>query len=241
LVDISELAELGCIVERDDAIIVGAGITHSIAGEDALVCRDVPLLARACECIGSWQIRNRGTIGGNVANAAACADTMPALACHGATAQVSAREGDFEVPVADVVTAPGETSLPPGSLIRGFRIPKLNGIAGSAYFKVGRRHALSTARVSVACLGWQDEELHVTEVRVVVGACTPRTQRFDRVEAILVGRKPTEDLAREAGLAGAEQMISLAGRRWSTDYKAKAVSALIERSVRQVFGLAEEA
>ena len=228
-------------MEGDDAITIGSAVTHSVASEHPLIRRYAPLLARACGSIGSRQIRNRGTIGGNVANAAACADTMPALVCHGATARVNARDGEFGIPVADIAGAPGESSLPARSLILAFQIPKMPDNARSAYYKIGRRQAQSIARLSLACLGCQDEEGYITEIRVVPGACTPQMQRFDRVEEALLGEIAGDALARKAGMAGAEQMIALSGRRWSTDYKATALSALIERSVSQLFGSQTEA
>lgn len=239
LVDISQVPEMRIIVQQGEAIVVGAAVTHAEIVEHPLIQRYLSLLADACHSIGSPQIRNRGTIGGNVANAAACADTLPALVCLGAVARIVTKEGEMAVPVKDVVVGPNRTSLPAASVIRDFVIPIPPAQARMAFFKIGRRQVQSISRLSLACLGWLDAEGRVAEVRLVPGACTPQTQRFDQAEAVMLGQVPTEELVRKAGQAGAAQMVAITGRRWSTPYKELALSALIERALRKVFGLPE--
>ncbi|MGQ9517366.1 MAG: FAD binding domain-containing protein [Anaerolineae bacterium] len=239
LVDISRIPEMRAISMEDGWIVVGAAVTHAEIVEHPLIQRYLPLLSDACHSIGSPQIRNRGTIGGNVANAAACADTLPALVCLDAVARIVTKDGEVAMPVKDVVVGPNRTSLPPASVIRDFVIPIPPHYARMVFFKIGRRQVQSISRLSLACLGWLDADGRVAEVRIVPGACTPQTQRFDQAEAVIRGQIPTEELVREAGQAGAAQMIAITGRRWSTPYKELALPALIERALRRVFGLPE--
>ena len=239
LVDISRVDEMRGITEEDDAIIVGAAVNHTEAAEHPLIRAQLPALADACHAIGSPQIRNRGTIGGNVANAATCADTMPALVCLGAVARIVTRNGELEIPVGDLVTRPNQTTLPAGAIIRDFRIPIPAAGSKMAFVKLGRRQAQSISRLSLACVGRLDENGRVAEVRLTPGACTSQTQRFDQAEAVLLSKEPTEELVREAGQVAAAQMVAIAGRRWSTAYKEPALVALVERALRQVFGLQE--
>jgi xanthine dehydrogenase FAD-binding subunit len=239
LVDISQVPEMRSISQQDGAIVVGAAVTHAEIVEHPLIQRHLPLLADACHSIGSPQIRNRGTIGGNVANAAACADTLPALVCLEAVARIVTKDGEMTMPVKDVVVGPNRTSLPAASVIRDFFIPIPPAQARMAFFKIGRRQVQSISRLSLACLGWLDADGRVAEVRIVPGACTPQTRRFDQAEAVMLGEVPTEELVRKAGQAGAAQMVAITGRRWSTPYKELALPALIERALRKVFGLPE--
>ena len=239
LVDIGQIAELRTVFEESGALHVGAAVTHATACEHPLIRKRIPLLASACRTIGSPQIRNRGTIGGNVGNAAACADTVPALVCLDASARVATPEGEYNVPVADLVCPTGRWRQLPWVLIREFSIPTPPPDTRMAHFKIGRRQAQAIARLSLAFLGRLDDDGRVAEARVVPGACTPSPQRFDRVEAVLLGEKVTESLVREAGRIGGEQMLAITGRRWSTRYKSEAIGALIERSIRLVFGLSE--
>jgi len=241
LIDISRVAEMRGIRETPAAIVVGAAVTHSEVWESDLIRAHLPALAYACHSIGSPQIRNRGTLGGNVANAAACADSMPALVCLSAQAHLATPAGPRVVPVAEIVKRPGQTTLPAGSLIREFAIPRPPAGAQMMHVKVGRRQAQSIARLSLACLGRLDEGGCVAELRIVPGACTPQTQRFDQAEAVLLGERPSEKLVRRAGQAATEQMVASAGRRWSTAYKEPALAALVERALRRIFGLPEVA
>ena len=239
LVDISQIAELRVVAEESGALHVGAAVTHATACEHPLIRNRIPLLASACRSIGSPQIRNRGTIGGNVGNAAACADAVPALVCLDAQARVATPDGEYDVPIADLVCPSGRWRKLPWVLIREFSIPTPLPDTRMAHFKIGRRQAQAIARLSLAFLGRLDDDGRVAEARGVPGACTPSPQRFDRVEAVLLGEKVTESLAQEAGRAGSEQMMAITGRRWSTRYKSEAIGALIERSIRLVFGLPE--
>jgi CO/xanthine dehydrogenase FAD-binding subunit len=240
LVDVSQIPELRVIREEGDAIIIGAGVTHSEAAQHPLIRQHLPALAEACHSVGSPQIRNRGTIGGNVANAAACADTLPALICLGATARFITPAGEQELPVGRLVTGVNRTALPAGALIRDFRIPKPPAGARQAFIKIGRRQAQSISRLSLAALGRLDAAGKVAEVRLTPGACTSRTQRFDQAEAILLGQAPSEELVRQAGQAAAAQMVAIAGRRWSTAYKEPALAAIVERALRRIFDLPGE-
>jgi len=241
LVDISHIAELQRISETPAALVIGATATHSDIWKSPLVQAIAPALASACHSVGSPQIRQRGTLGGNVANAAACADSMPALVCLGATARLLTPAGAQEMFVGDVVKRPGKNTLPAHALICEFVIPRPPAGSHMAHIKVGRRQAQSISRLSLACLGRLGADGRVAEIRIVPGACTPQTGRFSMAETLLLGQRPTEKLARQAGQIAAEQMIAITGRRWSTAYKEPALAALVERAVRQVFSLPEAA
>ena len=111
VVDVAHVPELRHI-EDGDPIRVGAAVTHAEIAESALLRERAPILVRACGQIGSPQIRNIATIGGNVANAAACADTLPVLVCLEARAVVVSAWGVERIPVTDFVTGVYQTQLP---------------------------------------------------------------------------------------------------------------------------------
>jgi len=239
LIDVSRVAAIRNITEEVGAIIVGAAVTHTEIASSDLIREQLPALAEASASIGSPQIRNRGTVGGNIANAAACADTLPALVCLGAVARIVTPEGETEIGVGDLVTGVNRTTMPAAGIIRDFRIPKPADGTEMAFVKLGRRQAQSISRLSLACMGRLDAEGKVADLRVTPGACTSQTQRFDAAETILLGQTPTEELVQKAGAAAAAQMVEIAGRRWSTAYKEPALTALVERGLRQVLGIAE--
>ena len=235
VVDISLIPELHRIERRDDQVIIGAAATFSEVLENPLVQQTAPLLAQACRQVGAVQIRNMGTLGGNVCNAAACADSLPALVCLDALAHVRAADGERDWSVSELILSPNHTLVPPGGLLVSFRyrIP-LPG-SRSVFLKLGRRNALAISRLTVAALGRLDEQGRVAEVRIAAGAASPRFNRFKAAEDSLIGRLPTAELYQDAAHRVAEEMIHITGRRWSTEFKEPALEALVCRALALVF------
>jgi CO/xanthine dehydrogenase FAD-binding subunit len=234
LVDISLLSELK-IIERDDTDIrLGAGVTFTQAVESQLLKQVVPFLVEACQSVGSPQIRNLGTLGGNIVNAAACADSLPPLVCLAAVAHLRSMEGERRISVSELIVGPNRSQVRNGELLTHFSFPVPAEGVRSAFIKLGRRKAQSISRLSMAAMGRTTPRGVVDFVRLTPGAATPRTLRLEQVEAMLLGREPVESLLVEAGEKVAALMIGTTGRRWSTEYKEMAIKALAERALRQV-------
>ena len=106
VVDVTHVPELK-IIQVDSRITIGAAVTHTDIGASEVLQQQAPFLVQACRQIGSPQIRNIATIGGNVVNAAACADTLPVLVCLGAQAIIATVDGERQMPVAELVTGAG--------------------------------------------------------------------------------------------------------------------------------------
>ncbi len=235
VVDISLIPELHEICSQDGVVTIGAAATFAeIAGNSSLR-RAVPLLVQACREVGATQIRNMGTIGGNVANAAACADSLPALICLDASARLLTPGGAQELAVADLVIGPNRTRMPAGGLLTSFSFPLPDPASRGVFLKVGRRNALAISRLTVAALGRLDDEGCIAEVRLVAGSATPSIRRFHEVEVSLLCRMPGEDLWTFAGQQVAEEMVRVSGRRWSTEYKELALEGLVARALAEVF------
>lgn len=234
LVDISLLPELKVIVSHGAAIHVGAAVTFSEASQSELLNQQVPCLVEACQSVGSLQIRNRGTLGGNVVNAAACADSLPPLVCLDAVAHLRSLEDERQVPVSELVVGPNQSAVRAGEILTHFSFAVPPAGAHSAFIKLGRRKAQSIARLSVAAMGRTTSEGLVDFVRLTPGAATPRTCRFEGVEAMLLGRQPTPALLTQASQRAAALMVDITGRRWSTEYKEIALQGLTERALGRV-------
>jgi CO/xanthine dehydrogenase FAD-binding subunit len=235
LVDISQIKELKIIEQQDDEIIVGSGVTFTQATQSQLLQEAAPLLIEACQSVGSVQIRNLGTLGGNVVNAAACADSLPPLVCLEAVAHLSSVEEKRQVPVSELVTSANQTELRTGELLTHFSFKRPPDGVRSTFVKLGRRNAQSISRLSMATMGRTNGQGLVDFVRLTPGAATPRIIRFAAVESFLLDQKPSEDLIVEAGKQTAIFMVETTGRRWSTEYKELSVQALAERTLRQIF------
>ena len=233
LVDVAHVPELRGI-ENGSRIRIGAAVTHAEIAESALLQERAPILVWACQQIGSPQIRNVATIGGNVVNAAACADTLPVLVCLEADALVASARGVERVPVAELVTGVYQTGLPPGGLLQAFEFEAPPLRSRMSFQRIGRRQAMSIARLSIAALGALGNEGRVSLLRVVPGAAFARFRRAPSVEDLLLGQQPTSQRIADAGREMARLFLEESGGRWSAQYKEQAIAALTERALREV-------
>jgi carbon-monoxide dehydrogenase medium subunit len=235
MVDISGAAEMSGIADDDDngSIMIGPLATHAdLLRSDAL--RIVaPLLGAAAATIGSPQIRARATVGGNIMNAAACADTVPPLIALGATVTLQSKAGCRDLPLADLFVKPYETRAKPDELLTAIRFPKPGPGAHSAFIKLGRRNALAISRLSVAAIIELGEDGRISDARIVPGAAFPTWQPVTEAERMLLGEKPREKLFAAAGKKVSEEMIKATGRRWSTEYKEPVLAVLVRRALQK--------
>ncbi|NOZ00909.1 MAG: hypothetical protein GXP54_03350 [Deltaproteobacteria bacterium] len=238
-IDLTLIDEMKGIREVDGGIRVGALTTHEEAANSTLLLERATALSEACSQVGSLQIRNRGTLGGNVANAAPCADGLTALVCLEARARlVSLAGGAREMLVEDLIERPYRTAMTSEELILDFFLPAPGEGARSAFIKLGRRDALAISRINAACLIEKDGD-EVTRCRLAVGSVMPRTQRVREAEEDVEGRRVGMETAFNAGEAVAGRMVEASGVRWSTPYKEPAVRAIVKRAVLGAMGLKE--
>jgi CO/xanthine dehydrogenase FAD-binding subunit len=236
VVDISLLQELKVIQRDGDVMTLGAGVTFAEVIESNILQQATPFLVEACRTIGGPQIRNTGTIGGNVANAAACADSLPVLVCLDAVAHLQSSEAKRSIPLTELVIGPNRTNLKPTELLTHFTFQVPPTGAKTAFIKVGRRNAQAISRLTLAAMGRTDPEGRVDFVRITPGAATPHTVRITQAEELLFGKQPTQELVAIAGRHVADAMLAITGRRWSTEYKEPVIATLTERGLRRVFG-----
>ncbi len=237
VVDITLIPEMRQIEQKGDRVFIGAAASFSEVIASPVIQKTAPILADACKTVGAVQIRNMGTIGGNVANAAACADSLPALVCLDTSARVLTPTEEFNWTVSELVLGPNKTRIPQGGLLvsLSYTVPA-EGSRG-VFLKLGRRNAMAISRLTVAALGRLDGEGKVAEARFVTGSAAPTICRFKDVEASLLGNVPTSELLREAGKLATDEMIKLSGYRWSSEFKVPALAAMTTRALARVFNI----
>ncbi|MHC1784743.1 MAG: xanthine dehydrogenase family protein subunit M [Anaerolineaceae bacterium] len=235
LVDITLIPEMHEIKRSGGSVFIGAAATFSEILNNPIINETAPVLAQAAHQVGAAQIRNMGTIGGNVANAAACADSIPALVCLDAIAMIKTMDDEQEIPVADLITSPNKTKIPPGGLITSFKYKIPDPGSRSAFYKLGRRNAMAISRLTVAALGRLNDDHTIAEARFVTGSATPRICRLGVVEDSLIGRKPTPEQLQSSANLAVDEMIRLAGKRWSSEFKMPALAAMTVQVFSQVF------
>lgn len=231
LVDVSRLPELRRLRLDRGSPYLGAGLTFAFLERDPRVAAAWPVLAAAAALVGSPQVRNTATIGGNAANASPAADGTTALTALGARADIASLEGRRQCPLEELITSPGRTTLAPGELILGYAMDLLPGHRGQVFAKVGRRQAVSVARLNLAvCL---DRDL--ADPRVVLGACFPSPRRLADVEDLLMGGQPGPDLWRAAGEKAAGHFTNVCGWRSSAAYKVPAIRRVVAQSLARAW------
>jgi xanthine dehydrogenase FAD-binding subunit len=215
---------------------IGPLTTHDELECDASIRERAPFLAAAAASIGSPQIRYRGTLGGNLCTAAACADTAPPLLALDAVLTLRSVRGARELPLSDFLVAPHATAIAQDELLTDvrFSLPALG--TEMAFTKLGRRNALSISRLSIAVMLRRNEHGALDDVHIAAGSVAPAPRRFTAVETFLQGRAVDPALFEDAGRLLAQEMVHLTGRRWSTPYKEPVVAALLSRTLAQAIG-----
>ena len=235
IVDISRIDDLRGISREGEEILIGALTTHAEIANSGIIAAGAPLLASAASSIGSPQIRNRGTLGGNIMNAAACADTVPPLIALGASVTLTWVDGERDCHMSGFFARPYSTVARKEELLTQVRFAALPDGARGSFVKLGRRNALSISRLSVAAVVATDAGGVITDARIVPGAVFSVWKRIMEAENLLIGKPPSTSLFAEAGRVVAETMIRETGRRWSTEYKEPVIAALVRRALEKCF------
>lgn len=235
VLNILEIDELRGIKEKDGSLWIGPATTFTEIAESDQIRRHFPVLAQAAASVGGPQIRNRGTIGGNISNASPAADVLPAvLALEGELELRSGPSGLRTIPVSEAISAPYETRFRPDELLTGILIKKLQPGTKMAFEKLGRRNAMARARMNLSIVLGMDKQEKITDLRIVPGAVMPVARRAKEAEKKLLGQKPTESLIESSVETLTEEMVAVTGRRWSTEYKVPVLKNIARRLLKQL-------
>lgn len=236
LIDIYGIAELCRIEEMEDWIAIGAGVTHAEIEKSELIRQSALVLADACRTVGSPQIRNHATIGGNIANASPAADSLAALSVLEAEVEINRLGEVRRVPLGDVIEKPYRTTLSEVDLITRIFIRKAQCGTQFHFYKLGRRKALAISRMTIATLLERNEDGVVTQLHMTMGATFPKPMLFSDVDAMLIGKRPTQaDIAAVADALSAKIPL-IAGLRPSTAYKQPVCRSMVARILTELVG-----
>jgi carbon-monoxide dehydrogenase medium subunit len=210
---------------------VGARATMQEIADDATVQQRFSALADGASVVGSYQTRNMATIGGNVCNAAPSADTSPPLVVLGARAHIAGVNGERELPVEELWSGPGQTTLEPGEIATAFMMPAPPAGAGSHYERHTPRKIMDIAVVGVASYIELDAGGVVLAARIALGAVAPTVVRAPQAEQALVGHALTEEAAAEAGRIAAGEARPISDVRGSASFRRYLVETMTRASV----------
>ena len=186
-------------------------------------------LAEGASEIGSIQIRNLATIGGNIAHASPAADTVAGLLVADAQVDIASADGSRSVPINELFTGPGQTVLRPGEIITQFRLP--NPASGSHYIKHKIREVMDLAFIGVASAVNIDNGT-ITDARIGLAAVAPTPIRATEAEDLLKGKKITYELLEQAGEAAAAATSPISDLRCSAEHRKDMVNVLTRRTLQ---------
>ncbi|MGE5586920.1 MAG: FAD binding domain-containing protein [Clostridia bacterium] len=217
-------------------LVVGAATPLNRLIKHDAVRAGYGLLAEAAHTVGSVQIRNRASLGGNISNASPAADTAPALLLYEAEIVTWGPAGERRIPIGEFFKGPGATALGEGEFVFKIGLPALKERSFGVYLKLGRTNAVDLSIVSVAALA-----LESGEVRLALGAVAPTPVRVKQAEAVLRHRKDREAI-REAAAAARRLAAPISDIRASREYRLEMTEVLTTRAVEQALaGLAARA
>jgi CO/xanthine dehydrogenase FAD-binding subunit len=188
-VNLAPLSELRSIQEHDNAIQIGALTTYTEIANSNLVAKHFPMLAAAARQTGCLAIQNRGTLGGNIANASPAADSCPVLLAYEASILLRSSIGQRTVPYQHFHTGYKTTLLAPGELIEAIRLPIREGIWIDRFRKVGPRQAQAIAKLSLAASA-QVLNGKITAIRIAFGGMAPNPLRCRLTENQILSGQP---------------------------------------------------
>jgi len=233
------ISDLDYIEADSDGVRIGALTTITALGKSSVIREKFPCLADVPGKMATVQIRNMGTIGGNLCNAAPSADTAPILICLGAQAKIVGPKGERVVALEEFFTGPGETVLGDGEILTEIQVPNQPAKTAGAYFKMSRV-AVDLAIVGVAAVVTLDGKGgSCSDIKIVLGAVAPTPIRAKKAEGLIKGKKIEEDLIEEAGRIASEEASPIDDVRGSAFYRTEMVNVLTKRAIRQALDQAK--
>ncbi len=241
-------------IKFNGSLSIGPMVTHRAIEKSEVIRKNFSAITDATDYLGSVQIRNVATIGGNICTAAPSADTATPLLVLGTQVKIKHMKGQRTLPIEEFFRGPGETVLKPGELVQELLIPKPLPNTGSAYYKLQRRLALDLPILGVSVLlsldknrvtcsdmlctaspissilhKMEEDEIVCKEVRIALGVVAPTPLRAVKAENLLRGKKLSDELLEEAAETAAREAQprdTVRGEAW---YRRDMIKVLVKR------------
>lgn len=231
IVALRRVAELQGYDVRPDEVVIGAATTWGVVERE--LADVLPGLAAAARTVGSPQMRNAGTIGGNLGTASPAGDGLPVLVAHDAVVVLASRAGRRELPVAEFVTGVKKNALEPGEVIESVRVPRVDG--PQQFLKVGTRNAMV---ISIVCAALAVDRAS-RSVRVGLGSVAPRPLRATAAERFIAGEldwsamTASPEAVRRFGELVRDAASPITDHRSTATYRSHAVQVVATRALER--------
>lgn len=232
LVAVGQLSQLKKIdYVPGKGVVIGSGATHNELINSKILHEKYLSVAEAAHQMANNQVRNLGTVGGNISNAVPSADLPPILIALDTTVNIVGSKGERSLPLENVFKGPGQTVLEHDEIITEFVIPD-NSFTGSTYMKFALRASGALAVVGVAASVQMEGDV-IKDARIVLGAVSPVPVRAKKAEDFLKGKQASEELFAEAGIIASEECRPITDIRASAEYRKDMVRVFTERALRK--------
>jgi CO/xanthine dehydrogenase FAD-binding subunit len=237
LIDVKHLPGMDVIARnRDDSLTIGAAVSLNVIAANEDVEKSFSPLAEAARSVGSYQLRSRATMGGNLCNASPAADTAPAALVQDAVLVAHGSKGERRVPVKDFFVGPGQNALMDDELLMRIEIPAAPERSVGRYFKLGRNAEGDLAIVGVAVLGYPDSQAPSGyQFRIALSSIAPTPIRVPDAEQILAEEKISDKTIAAAAEAARNAAKPIDDVRASAGYRQAMVEVFTRRALRAVW------
>ena len=215
---------------KREGLMIGATALLSDVASHPDMLREYPSIAYAASVTANVQIRNMGTVAGNICNAAPSADNAPSLMAMGAEVILRSTKREKKLSLDQFFKGPGLTAIEHGELLTGILIPPPLRHQGLSYHHISARSRVDIAGVCVSAMVRLNEE-RCEEVRVVLGAVAPTPMRARKTEELLKRKRLNDELIEKAGILASEESKPISDMRASAEYRKKMVAVLTTRAL----------
>ena len=231
LVDLKKIPSLMNLSFSNGTWKIGAATPVASIKNNEKLTEELPGLSEASALIGSDQIQNRASLGGNVCTASPGADTAPSLMVNDSMAVIASNGGSRTIPVADVITGPGSISLGSGEFIIEFILQQPPPRTSDAYERFIPRTEMDIAVVDAAARISLDEKGHCQEAKIAIGAAAPTVIRVPEAERILQGKKINDELLAEVMEEASKACRPINDKRGTIEYRRQVAGVLVKRVI----------
>jgi carbon-monoxide dehydrogenase medium subunit len=235
IVDVKKIPELNVLDWKpEDGLRIGAAVPISRLLALPVVLEKYEVLAQACSGIGSMQLRNRATLGGNICNAAPSADSAPGLLCLGAKAALASSKGLRVISLEDFFLGPGETARSKREILVEILIPTPESLSAGCYLKHSTRERMDIAVAGVAAfLTLSTPGRGLKAARIALGAVAPRPMRAPKAEVLLTTNHFDRQGVEAAAGQAANEAAPISDLRGSAEYRREIVRVLARRTLNK--------
>jgi carbon-monoxide dehydrogenase medium subunit len=235
VVNIKKIPGLESIEGRKKGLRIGALAPISELTHNSLIRSKFPILGTAAASIGSFQVRNLATLGGNLCNAAPSADMPPGLLVLDSTVKIAGGEGHREIPLEKFFLGPGKVALGLGEILTEIYVPFITSNAKQIYLKHTVRRAMDITVVGVAiCLSVEGKTGYCEQARIALGAVAPTPIRAKKTEQMILGRKLEDINITSIREVVRMEVDPISDVRGSADYRSEIVSTLTARAFKSL-------